>query len=425
MNSKKESISRKRRRYIAAGLADASNENLSTSRTDPLQPSLVVTQEDVNDFDANDISEEFDAFDMSDNALEMKDSDEFEFEFQDSFYESDDESDEEKTKVKLTLAQDLLLFMVMFNCSKAMMSYLLEMLTRHGIDVPKTVYLLKKERVDGTVANPSVFPIPTETDGGKFAYLSILENLKFAFKTKYLQLKSPLCNLKIQVFIDGLPLFKSSKLQLWPILFKISPNASEYLLKCSFPLPIAVFCGFSKPKLMPFLDNLVKELMDLKKTPTLDDISGHQFVISDISFIADAPAKAFLQGTMNFNSYLGCGYCRIRGTYYLNHIIYEDIESELRTDAMYAAQQENNQSVLSPLASVIPLRSAFPVDYMHNILVGNVKKIFEMNKQYLILPFLFFIFVLTVNAQTEKKKDAKSYFSKWKYYHEFWEEEGD
>lgn len=28
-------------------------------------------------------------------------------------------------------------------------------------------------------------------------------------------------------------------------------------------------------------------------------------------------------------------------------------------------------------------------------------------------------------CKSEKKKDAKSYFSKWKYYHEFWEEEGD
>jgi hypothetical protein len=50
--------------------------------------------------------------------------------------------------------------------------------------------------------------------------------------------------------MDGMPLFKSSKIELWPILFKLK--------NCTYtrPLPIAIFCGIGKPDLLPFLEQL-------------------------------------------------------------------------------------------------------------------------------------------------------------------------
>lgn len=44
--------------------------------------------------------------------------------------------------------------------------------------------------------------------------------------------------LELLVNIAGLPLFKSSGLQLWPIL---------YMLQDSGVFPVAIFCGNSKP----------------------------------------------------------------------------------------------------------------------------------------------------------------------------------
>ena len=44
--------------------------------------------------------------------------------------------------------------------------------------------------------------------------------------------------INLMVNIDGLPLFKSNNLQLWPILIRFS----------SFkPVPVAFYCGYKKP----------------------------------------------------------------------------------------------------------------------------------------------------------------------------------
>lgn len=62
----------------------------------------------------------------------------------------------------------------------------------------------------------------------------------------------------IDLNIDGLPLFKSSRTQLWPILAKIVnfPNFSIF--------PIGIYVGKSKPSnVASFLGDLVTQLKDL------------------------------------------------------------------------------------------------------------------------------------------------------------------
>lgn len=108
----------------------------------------------------------------------------------------------------------------------------------------------------------------------------------------------------IDVGIDGLPLFKSSKVCLWPILGKIANTNIT-------PFIIGVYCGKNKP-LSPedFMSDFCSEVADLQ-------INGFKFNDEEnvaISFkircfICDTPAKSFITGTKHHNSFHGCHKC--------------------------------------------------------------------------------------------------------------------
>lgn len=79
--------------------------------------------------------------------------------------------------------------------------------------------------------------------------------------------------------MDGLPLFKSSSLQFWPILGLLQ----DYTKK---PVVIALFCGKSKPtSLTEYLKDLVSELQELSNGFVMN---GNQFFLKITSIICDA-----------------------------------------------------------------------------------------------------------------------------------------
>lgn len=78
-----------------------------------------------------------------------------------------------------TLSDKLLYFFLIFNISNRAMTYLLEILSSEGLDVPKSVYLLKKMPIKDSHISviKSFFHSKAE-----MAYLSIKENIEFCLK---------------------------------------------------------------------------------------------------------------------------------------------------------------------------------------------------------------------------------------------------
>ena len=67
-------------------------------------------------------------------------------------------------------------------------------------------------------------------------------------------------SLSIQVNIDGVPVFKSSNGQFWPIQGMLDkPNVSE-------PFLIGLFYGVSKPQNLDFMDSFMVEYQELKQS---------------------------------------------------------------------------------------------------------------------------------------------------------------
>lgn len=82
--------------------------------------------------------------------------------------------------------------------------------------------------------------------------------------------------------------------------------------------------------------------------------NGCQLAINSVVFICDAPARAMLQGIVSFSGYFGCAYCRQRGEYYKDRIIFPSITDELRTDEAYKVMSENNQVSELALVKIVP-----------------------------------------------------------------------
>ncbi|MCL4140079.1 UNVERIFIED_CONTAM: hypothetical protein GTU68_050899 [Idotea baltica] len=139
------------------------------------------------------------------------------------------------------------------------------------------------------------------------------------------------------------------------------------------PLPIAIFCGIGKPDLSSFLTKLCAELTLFTTCGVF--ILNQVVKISGIQFICDAPARSYLQCIKGHSGYYGCGYCRQKGLYLEDRIIFPDVFFESRDDNGYLNFRENNQISESPLLGIVPLYSGFPPDYMHLCCLGVMRKL--------------------------------------------------
>ncbi len=93
---------------------------------------------------------------------------------------------------------------------------------------------------------------------------------------------------QLQFNVDGIPLFKSSNMQLWPILCFVKLSGVHK------PFVVAAFCGTKKPAdINDFLFDFVNELKQLQQIGLMKNGNLHDVLIH--SFVCDAPARAFLK----------------------------------------------------------------------------------------------------------------------------------
>ena len=152
----------------------------------------------------------------------------------------------------------------------------------------------------------------------------------------------------IQVNIDGLPLFKSSSMQIWPILGLV--EKFDGILQCNKkPFVIALYCNNCKPKnITAFLSDFVLEVNELYKNGITINSQNYSFRISAI--ICDTPARAFVKCTKGHNAYHGCDKCEQRGVFN-GRVTFPETAATLRTDASFANLSDHKHHIcVSPLA---------------------------------------------------------------------------
>ncbi|XP_028417018.1 uncharacterized protein LOC114544776 [Dendronephthya gigantea] len=158
-------------------------------------------------------------------------------------------------------------------CQRTAVNELLQILRGQGLCLPKdSRTLLQTPREVITLSKC----------GGQYVYLGIEAGITDIL-SKNASLIEKHTTVDLMINVDGLPLFKSSTSQFWPILGYF--NKVEVFI-------IALFYGNSKPSSVDdYLDDLIEELDKLKIHGV--NFEGRQLAFNLRCFCCDAPASVF------------------------------------------------------------------------------------------------------------------------------------
>lgn len=284
-------------------------------------------------------------------------------------YQSDDgESDADGQSYVLdentsdnSLNSSLCDWAVNFNVSLVALTALLTILRMYHPFLPKNARTL--------LTTKTVYKVQS-LGGGKYFYFGILESLSKTFERVWSKVPDGHV-FRLQLNIDGLPLFKSSKIQFWPILGLLQGHTKE-------PVIIALFCGTSKPSSRSdYFRDLVNEIKILGQGFI---IKGKHFLLRVSSVICDAPARAFVKGIKSHTGYLGCDKCIQTGVWINHRMTFPEVNSPCRTDTSFISMSdEGHHTAVSPLTGLnIGMVTCFPHDYMHLVCLGVMRKLLDL-----------------------------------------------
>lgn len=125
------------------------------------------------------------------------------------------------------------------------------------------------------------------TDGGEYWHNGIITPLQ---KILSCWEEAPE-TISLNINMDGLPIFKSSKKEFWPILCNVFENP------CFRPFVIGIYFGIGKPKnFNTYLEDFINEMEVLLRDGIYFQNSGRKFTIKIRCFICDSPARAYIKG---------------------------------------------------------------------------------------------------------------------------------
>ena len=258
----------------------------------------------------------------------------------------------------VNVVEQLSKWAVEFNISQVALKHLILILKPLISDLPNDPRTL--------LSTPRNYVVK-DVGGGSYYYFGITKHLLSIIENGTL---IPGSVIYLQINIDGVPLYKSSKKQLWPILGKIvGQNLPSFI--------IGIFCGESKPNdVKGYFSDFVEEMKSIEANGILT--SQNKIVQVKITcFVCDAPARAFVKQTKSHNAYYGCERCTQRGVWH-SKVTYPDCYATLRTDESFNARSDANHHGLtpSPLQELsIGLVSQFVLDPMHLVYLGVTKKL--------------------------------------------------
>ena len=203
--------------------------------------------------------------------------------------------------------------------------------------------------------------------GGDYIYLGIVRGLNRVLATKQNYVFRDGVIYMI-VNADGVPLFKSSGVQTWPILCRFDKIT---------PFIVAVFVGDSKPNdSEEFLRDFLNEYHQLSQIGF--EYKGHVLTVDIKAFVCDAPARQFLKGIKAHNGFYGCERCIVKGISQSSRMLFLELDCDSRDDNSFKddTYMGTHQTSKSPLSdSGIKCVTGFPIDYMHLVCLGVVKRI--------------------------------------------------
>lgn len=205
-------------------------------------------------------------------------------------------------------------------------------------------------------------------------------------------------NISLQFNIDGIPMYRKSNYQIWPIQCKINElppyKRKDHILMCS------LWFGLHKPHMNVYSKPFVKELSQLSdsgfKWINATNSRSVNTKVFPIVCRSDAPARAAIQNIKQYNGEYGRGFskdsheriekskgfCRI---YPLEQTLPEvrsfqkcleyAEEASLKGKAIYGVKGPTELMKLYPHFDLV---QSFVPDYMHAVLLGVVTQVVNL-----------------------------------------------
>lgn len=187
-------------------------------------------------------------------------------------------------------------------------------------------------------------------------------------------------DLKVIINIDGLPIYKSSAKGFWLIICSKVDSQKVY--------PIGAFFGQGKPvDANVFLNEFVNEAINLSNF----GVNDGNVKVSIESLSCDTPAKAFVLYLKGHTGYESCSKCNIKGKYVRTKarknaprrgvVCFPGTGPfTLRKDEDFCIADELELNVKTILNNIpgFGLVTSVPLDYMHLVLLGVVKRLITL-----------------------------------------------
>ena len=196
-----------------------------------------------------------------------------------------------------------------------------------------------------------------QISGGEYYHFGVANGIQNVFQQGHVRCNQEQKEISLQINIDGLPLFKSTKYQLWPILGMVMDLPVKHVFT------IGLYGGNHKPSdISQYLHDFVKECQYLEVNGINLDCDVWAFKIHSI--VCDAPARSFVRNTKGHNAYGGCDRCRQVGLW-LNKVIFPDTIAEKRTNFSFRNKvDEDYHTGESPVLSLsIDIVQQLPLEY--------------------------------------------------------------
>lgn len=205
----------------------------------------------------------------------------------------------------------------------------------------------------------------THISGGDFCYFSIACGIEQSLSKMPVQENM---QIKFQLNVDGIPLFKSSNSQFWPILGLVTDPIR------STPFIIGLFYEMTKPKDLNFLNEFITEYENLKNNGIA--IKNTIAKINLSAIVCDAPARAMIKNVKLNCGYYSCERCCQRGVYD-GKMTFPELNATLRTDSSFEAKtDENHHTGSTPLSGHgLKLVSNVVLDYMHLVCLRVTRRL--------------------------------------------------
>lgn len=164
-------------------------------------------------------------------------------------------------------------------------------------------------------------------DGGIYHHFGLVSGITNALQNDKDHVQDGDC-IQLQLGIDGLPVHKSTRWHLWPILGRVESTPSGHVFA------IGMFFGESKPEVCSsYLAEFAEEYTAIQRDGF--QLFGCTVTLAITTVICDAQARAFVKCVLQYNGKHGCDKCSVVGVWDGRRTVFLTQDDAKRTDESF------------------------------------------------------------------------------------------